>query len=183
MITKEAVSSDANLSNAIEHPMSFYYGLSTAYDWYTTTTLNDNLWGGVPPSSQHITIFDFYKTIFDPCPAGWRVPIFEENKLEFWPPWTPFSTETFPWSNYGCTYEESFYPAAGYRDYSSGEIGIVKNDDFPIREPGSVGTNGYYWSGSVLKGWVYCLNFKNNFVETVNLNYRANGFSVRCVKE
>lgn len=52
----------SSVAGAIEHPMSFYYGASNTYVW-DTGTLGDrvNLWK------------DDSKTIYDPCPAGWKV--------------------------------------------------------------------------------------------------------------
>ena len=52
----------SSVAGAIEHPMSFYYGANNSYVW-DTGTLGDrvNLWK------------DDSKTIYDPCPAGWKV--------------------------------------------------------------------------------------------------------------
>jgi hypothetical protein len=68
-----------NLTNAIKNPMTFYYATSAGtyigLDWYTTTNdatgslQNPALWGGAS------TLTPTSKTIFDPCPTGWRVPI------------------------------------------------------------------------------------------------------------
>ncbi len=58
-----------NLKNAILHPTTFYGNESNNVgDWYTTalSTHNNDLWGG--SATTHC------KTIYDPCPAGWRVP-------------------------------------------------------------------------------------------------------------
>ena len=62
-----------------------------------------------------------------------------------------------------------FFPAAGYRNYSTGAIS-------------NQGGNGYYWSGSapsVSNG--SNLNFNSTAVNTRNSNNRSYGFSVRCV--
>ncbi len=58
-----------SLQLAIENPMTFYTAPSSAWpvvDWLTDEArLQDNdLWGGVSG----------YKTIYDPCPYGWKVP-------------------------------------------------------------------------------------------------------------
>lgn len=58
-----------NLRNAIQNPTTFYGNENNNVgDWYTTTlsTHNNDLWGG--SAATHC------KTIYDPCPAGWRVP-------------------------------------------------------------------------------------------------------------
>jgi len=44
------------------------------------------------------------------------------------------------------------------------------------------GSNGYYWSGSVNGDNARNLNFNSSDVNPNNNNNRANGFSVRCLK-
>lgn len=58
-----------NLKNAIQNPTTFFCNENNNIgDWYTTTlsTHNNDLWGGSAATHR--------KTIYDPCPAGWRVP-------------------------------------------------------------------------------------------------------------
>ena len=166
MITKTAVSVTSNLPNAIKNPITFYYGTSAnTYDWYSVTesTHNDELWGGAYISSPTV------KTMFDPSPAGWRVPTWKSSVS----PWSEFSTDNFTWSSthYGCTYSnEPFYPAAGYRDLNSGALSFV-------------GSHGDYWSGSPNSIYGYGLFFLSNLVDPANDDNRAYGFSVRCVKD
>lgn len=45
------------------------------------------------------------------------------------------------------------------------------------------GSNGNYWSSSVSGGNALNLNFNSGGVNPANANNRANGFSVRCVKD
>ncbi|MCD8031535.1 MAG: hypothetical protein LUF85_12130, partial [Bacteroides sp.] len=63
-----------NLGNSINHPNYFYtcrYAGTIMDDWYTAQTemkyQNDYLWNDRQSR----------KTVFDPCPAGWRVPHYE----------------------------------------------------------------------------------------------------------
>ncbi len=174
-VTKTQVSASNNLPNSILYPATFYYGLygsSIGYDWYTETNnhayQNDALWGGASATTPT------GKTIFDPCPAGWRVPAWSNNTS----PWNGFSASSFTWSatNYGRTYisVDTFYPAAGYRHCSSGAfIGV--------------GTDGTCWSASSVSGTVqtgYNLYFNSSYVNPSNdFTSRADGFSVRCVRE
>ena len=58
-----------NLQLAIENPLTFYHAPSSAWpvvDWLTDEAIlqDDDLWGGISGE----------KTIYDPCPEGWRVP-------------------------------------------------------------------------------------------------------------
>lgn len=75
----------SNLKLSIENPMTFYHGSyikgnNLLFDWYSgddTGSIGDNqLWGT-----------DSEKSIFDPCPAGWRVPAYNGNNS----PWHPYT--------------------------------------------------------------------------------------------
>jgi len=177
-ITKTQVSADNNLANSILNPGTFYYGINnsaTGYDWYTSTddhsSQNGSLWGGESTTSPRD------KTIFDPCPAGWRVPAWEEG----YSPWSLLgangtgtsSVGTF--ANYGVTWSAitaGFWPAAGYRDCGNG--GLC-----------NVGAYGDYWSASASATVRYSchMDFASSYVDPSNSHNRAFGFSVRCVKE
>ena len=66
-----------------------------------------------------------------------------------------------------------FLPAAGLRNNNSGELA-------------STSSNGYYWSSSPGYGGNYgagYLDFYSGYVSPLNSNGRANGFSVRCVRD
>jgi len=165
MIAKEEVSASSNLLNSIQNPLTFYYGTKdNNNDWYSVTagTHNNALWGGADISAPT------EKTIFDPSPAGWRVPTWKSSAS----PWSEFTKDNFVWST-GNTYTDgSFYPAAGIRNYNSGIIT-------------KVGGRGNFWSGSYDndndKAYnLYC-NKKNVLMD--NSGVMALGFSVRCVKE
>ena len=166
-----------NLANSILHPDVFYKGLNnsnTGYDWYTSTndlsSQNGSLWGGANKTSPT------GKTIFDPCPAGWRVPASEGG----YSPWSILGADrtaissvgTF--ANYGVTWSAiiaGFWPAAGYRMSSDGSLI-------------STGTLGVYWSASASSFASSALHFSDGEgVVTAYPIVRAYGFSVRCVKE
>ena len=57
---------DNGLSYSIQHPDQYINGGASTFDWLTDvpSNLDDNLWGGSLGS----------KTVWDPCPEGWRVP-------------------------------------------------------------------------------------------------------------
>ena len=57
---------DNGLTYSIQHPDQYINLGTRTFDWFTNNTENpdDNLWGGSLGS----------KTVWDPCPAGWRVP-------------------------------------------------------------------------------------------------------------
>lgn len=58
------VDTSENLVAAIRQPARFFIAITSPGDWYTNSMslLNRTLW--LPNT----------KTIFDPCPVGWRVP-------------------------------------------------------------------------------------------------------------
>lgn len=52
----------ASVATAINHPTTFYYGASNSYNWDTNT------------NSDRIDLWkDDTKTVYDPCPYGWKV--------------------------------------------------------------------------------------------------------------
>jgi hypothetical protein len=137
-----------------------------------TTRGGMSSWGGE---------FGESKSIFDPCPAGWRVPSGRKTSSTFVSPWSTWTTaQIFTASAYvallwNATLNTYYYPAAGQRDAGSGALIYV-------------GRNGRYWSGSASSmlppnDYGILLNLYSNVVNpTVNGN-RAIGFSVRCVQE
>jgi len=162
------------LADAAQNPMNYYYaGLNSGW-----TTKDDNLWNA---SS---------KTFFDPCPAGWRVPV--ANTTAYSNPWAGFSdgnpsstSSVSPggigvfefWTNSGGTggrlYDKdgtkAWYPAAGYRKATDGGFS-------------STGTYAYYWSSVTTASSGYRLNFTGTAV-TITTASRAVGASVRCIQQ
>ncbi|MCI1680980.1 MAG: DUF4906 domain-containing protein [Bacteroides sp.] len=148
-----------NLANAIQHPGVFYYKGASSYDWYCgNSTIQDN------------TLWDASnKTVYDPCPAGWKVPANEA--------FSTWSTSTVTWNvtYLGCTINDvsdSWFPANGSRP---GDTGTLSD----------VGVRGYYRSAAY--SFANNLRFINNggelAVETRDTGRRASAMGVRCVKE
>ena len=133
---------------------NFILSPSSPYDWRTPQ--NDNLWGTI-------------KTANDPCPAGWRVPTQTEQALltganSYW-------GELNGVNGYfiGDGEPKLFLPAAGNRYGSNGSLG-------------DVGTYGYYWSSTPNGTNAYHLYFYSGSFR-MSTNYRAYGYTVRCVSE
>ena len=166
----------SSMAMSIASPTRFFVGVSaSSYTWCTTR--NDNYWG-TPSTSNTVKIgstsYDSNrgsKTIYDPCPPGWRVPAqyVYANAVSS-------TTNTYTDGigldlNGFATTASMFLPAAGYRNSSTG---ASFNQ--------SIG--GYYWassvpSGSVNASYVY---FNSATLNATSSN-RAVGFSVRCVQE
>lgn len=114
---------DSNLSKTIQNPMTFYYHPEIRTegdgygDWYGYFGIKDNdLWGAVSG----------VKSVFDPCPKGWKVPANTSN----YSPWQKYHGEGLGgWSNYefnqfqngvelissGDTPYLGFYPKVSFR--------------------------------------------------------------------
>ena len=159
---------------AILNPTTFVTGSSSsAYDWLFASR-NNTLW----TTSDN----DKTKSIYDPCPAGWRVPDGGDNGI-----WSKAlrSSSPFPDAslydilNKGMNFSGKFgsaspiwYPASGYRHAENGGLG-------------SIGSYGDYCSASTYgTNNALDLNFNNHgYVCPSSNNSRAYGLSVRCLKE
>ena len=183
---------------ATRNPTQFIYDTKDAHNYDWVIKKNDHLWGNgsgylYPRKSQTDKI---YKSIYDPCPDGYRVA---PKDL-----WNRFTVDG---GNYGSqdtddkrnatfnaanrnslgtqrgyffyytatpfqTGETDFYPASGFRNRTSGALT-------------GVGSSGYSWSSSPTQSSTYAgyLGFFAASVYPQNSLSRAYGFPVRCVRE
>jgi hypothetical protein len=159
----KAATSNVNgtVENTIKNPGVFYTASSAPYDWHYASR-NNELWG-----------HSGSKTIYDPCPSGWRVPV-NSNMLSDTSPWAGFTKDNGGTWNSGYSWgANAAYPVTGYRVYNGG--GLL-----------NVGNYGYYWIASPSSSTSYNathLNFRNGSVIDNYTHLRANGCTVRCVKE
>ncbi len=163
---KEDCNSSTNLTNSINNPMWFYFSASGLCDWYTNASAanhQDNLWGGASTAAPDA------KTVFDPCPVGWRVPAWDKSAS----PWAGITLGNTTW-NYGYTFNApaiGYYPAAGDRDFATGNLL-------------NVGLTGEYWSASVDGNNAhYWYMDSSGSINSSASKPRATGMNVRCVKE
>lgn len=170
-----AVSSDSNygtIEYATANPTTFIAYNTKNYDWYYTgsSSTDYNRW----------TRSSYAKSIYDPCPYGWRVPDGGSNGV--WSKAVGSSSyfEGYPYdsTNMGMNFSGKFgadsiiwYPSSGMRNSGDGCLNI----------------GGNYWSASV-----YYENPNNSYymffvwdgrVYPSSGNIRAAGCSVRCVQE
>jgi hypothetical protein len=121
-----------------------------------------NMWDAQQTSDAENTATATVKTVYDPCPPGFCVPTSGLYKY--------IGSQTIPEFRNGCTYNDVFFPASGYRGSSSG--GLL-----------GVGTYGYYWSATPDVGISgRSLYFKSGSWR-LDSNRRAMGCSVRAVAE
>jgi hypothetical protein len=156
----------ACIIQSIQTPTTFFTNYDkTNYDWLKT--LKDDLWN-IRNSGEDI------KTVYDPCPTGWRVPAHRDDSP---------TIANSPWYGYtGISYTEgntaannfgdnAIYPACGYRSYVNGPA---------VWE----GEEGFYWTASTKNTVALGLFFSNTpYIVLSTPDRRASGFSVRCVRE
>lgn len=151
---------------ASANPTTFLRGKTGTYnDWHFAE--RDN------------TLWDVEKTMYDPCPAGWKVP--EGGPEGIWvnagfP--SGSGANTFDKTYYGMYFSTAdsqltWYPAPGYRTSARGTLT-------------SVATSGLYWSITPYgeKGVSHALQIYNTGLVGLEKYYnRAQANAVRCVKE
>ena len=135
--------------------VDFIVVLASPFDWRSTQS--DNLWQGV-------------NGINNPCPSSYRLPTNAELNAE--------RTTWISNNAAGAFASPLKLPMAGFR----------KRDNGSLYDAGSY---GYYWSSTVNSTNLYgvdalvsgILTFRNSTAEMENQQLRANGFSVRCIKD
>ena len=105
-------------------------------------------------------------------------------------PWTNFSLSGLTGGdvNISDPGDWAAFPNTGYRFYCSGTSGITTwYAASNRREPGGTllyeGMWGSYWSSSLNTANVHTLTFNRTSVYIPGGDPRANGFSVRCIRE
>ena len=141
------------------------YGM--LYQWnrkqYWTTAGEVAGWNSSIPTGSE------WEAVNNPCPQGWRVPTQTE--------WISLRNAGATWTMHNGVYgrmfgtapNQLFLPAIGFRN-NSGALN-------------SIGTDGYYWSSTrVGNGNAWAMWFNSRYY-SMGSNFRAYGFSVRCVAE
>ncbi len=171
-------------------PTYSYYGYYNSNIDYNSWTSNmtDNLWASD-------------KTIFDPCPPGWKVPVKSDWDATFLSAFTTAAIRSESITQYSSTYtyqvgfdtNYGWFPSTGYHltqkywrqsgnnsyQESAGNGALEQNDGIHIRLWASDGILlRDYFSDTV--GVLNYTDFVPNGRKTV---YRTNANSVRCVKE
>ena len=167
-------SSNGTIAYATSHPTTFITCKEGHRDWYYTGdgTVDNTRW----------TVPTRAKSIYDPCPAGWRVP--DGGDYGVWSLASGSSRATdYPYdsTNEGMNFSGKFgsaiaiwYPASGYRFDHDGSLR-------------NVGKIGYYWSASPFiqsnYGSVHFLSVSESSLNMSGGRNRPVGQSVRCLKE
>ena len=161
---------DSKLAYAVSNPLEFLE--NAAGNW---TTEND-LWDATGTS----------KSVFDPCPPGWRVPLGGTDAKNN--PWagfctgSPSATDNKSYSSWGGFDWQSSATGTGGRLYNNGGVQAW----YPASgRLGYVGNYGYCWSATSYNNQAggFSLYFDDDKVHLSNGDYRACGLPVRCVQE
>jgi uncharacterized protein (TIGR02145 family) len=112
-------------------------------------------------SPQNNNLWQGVNGVNNPCPSGYRLPTFTELEAER----TSWSQN----NSTGAFNSPIKLPLSGFRINASGSLN-------------SVGSNGHFWSSTVVGNVSWCLNFNSG---SANIVYdgRGFGFSVRCLKD
>lgn len=190
--TNVASTSGVIIGVSIWHPQTFYWSSNGDFGNWSQTKYY-NLWTGKYNSSG--TSVDnnsttMIKTVYDPCPVGYKVPASKAFTAFATLPSTPMTELN------GFTFQAGdrtiFFPACGMRTYKTTDFGISGGATYNGGDVARVGLNAYYvtaissdtsadFDDEAYK--VFTFGFNKNSITTENKNARANGMSVRPVKE
>ena len=154
--TEDATEATGTIAYATRNPQT---RLLAAKEWYTGTGGNDLLWGGTAEGSV--------KTVYDPCPEGYRVPEarhFAEMK---------FTSKAECDANYGLLLAvdgedtKSYFPTTGYLEANKAATMYLEYRGYMWLNAGGDAENRFYVNNSTV-------NIKNE--------PHAKGMAVRCVK-
>lgn len=169
----ESTSSTGTIEYATANPTTFITNNSNNMDWYYDAKhqTDDTRW--LTSASP--------KSIYDPCPVGWRVPDGGDNGVWFKAVGSHYRNDyKFDYANAGMNLSGQFgdtaiiwYPASGYINYYYMDISSTGLY--------FVGEVGCYWSASTDFYRAHSLYVGTN-VELSHFDYRANAFSVRCIQ-
>jgi hypothetical protein len=143
------------IAASVQAPTTFYYSTNIG-NWTSDATGATYLWNDpnapLPDAEVH------QKSIYDPCPAGWRLPEI-----------TASDDTTSPWE--GVTNSRIYaYAVTGYHGVTDGRLY-------------SFDTNSSYWSASPYSVADGRIMFYPNYVESQNHRGRAYGYTVRCSQQ
>lgn len=160
-----------NIPHSVQYPMTFFSSYTSGvYSWYiavkNNVACNNNLWGEEESSNG------IQKSIFDPCPVGYRVP-----------PAVAFGDLTQSETEYAANWSK----AESYGRYWTGGNG----DYFPFSGIilifdgiNDTGTRAYYWSTTMVPDDVYSRDlYLASGRATIFRAGHAYGCNIRCVKE
>lgn len=170
-----ADSSNGTIEYATSHPTTFITYNSSNYDWYYT--------GSRSVDNTRWTTSVNAKSIYDPCPAGWRVPDGGRNgvwsKAEGLFSYFDDGNGTAEGMNFSGKFGSAstiWYPASGGRNSRDGGLDGVGIVNCWSASPNIDGTNSAYILDIHLFDSKYYVNLSSHTARAICL-------PVRCIKE
>ena len=160
--------STGSIDYAVKHPTTFIMLNSRNYDWYYTNN-----------SSTDNTRWQSAKTIYDPCPPGWRVPG-GDSGIVWIKAMGSGGSFSYTWdsANKGMNFAGKFGSSS---TIWCPAMGAVQGGDGSLYD---VSFHGHWWSCSPNGEDAYALSFNYvGYVYPSAYGNRASGCSVRCQKE
>ncbi len=152
----EKTTSKVDVDYSIKNPTTFFMGVEgTKYDWVYASRLNE-LWSDSNGK----------KTIYDPCPPGWRVPGQIEYKIFPFDCASAMKGDGYNLYAYLGSSNPIWYPCTSYIDGTNGVRRFFFQTQLWTRV---CDTKGYYFQFNSTKA-------------SYSRNARAYGYSVRCQK-
>jgi hypothetical protein len=130
----------------INNPMTLYYN---GTDYSGLTTINNSLWN------------DGVKTVYDPCPKGWRVPASSN--------WNTGDFGAFSNNGKNSPNQGNYYPVSGYRNYYN-----ANNYQY-------VSSEAYYSTSTIDPPYNHILLFYSSTVIINPSSPHAMGLPLRCI--
>lgn len=158
----DSYNSATSIAYTIEHPTTY---IDTDTDWQFSLRTNINLWGNTSSSTSALTDTGM-KSIYDPCPTGWRIPdrrTWEKAALK-----VKSLDENYCFLCDAGSAAETFYPMSGY--YSG--------SDYP-----KCAAWGYTWTNAPTTEGATVLVLLNGIVWPTETLKRAFAAPVRCMRE
>lgn len=171
------------IAYATAHPTTFIGSMEEPFDWCFPGT-----------AEAELARWDVQKTIYDPCPAGWRVPdggpdgvwCRATDVLEVFELDTKGVSEGIEFAGIFGEDASIWYPCQGYKITTDrpDKLGLIMN----------YGWAGYYWSATENHYWSHSLGKShalylvwghgdNVTVAVNNTSVKADANAVRCVRE
>lgn len=175
----QAANSGIMLEHSVRNPLDFI--TSSDADWYSTNYSNATSAERQAMWHPGATYADIEKSIYDPCPDGWRVVPGDNGGNSLW--YSVFSARTaypgYSEVNGTISIEEyvdlGIWPHAGYLDGTTNGRGALT----------SGGKDGYYWTANSNGAWSTSSLYVGLMAATVELSndrQRRHALSVRCMR-
>lgn len=165
-VVKEYVTStvaDNYLEQSIKNPLTFYIGLAeNDYNWYGSVVdqYNDYLWHTI----------DGKKTLYDPCPLGWRVPIGGFGSAS---PWYNLPIEKYKAQPYN----------AAILDFRPYGFGLWTRDNYRTHISGGLTYGFTVAHGKAVGALYYTSEFSNAISNSSYPLQRGRSAPIRCVRD